>query len=159
MKTLYPWRHRPGMKLGAGGGSKSQNAAATRGIAYHQRVYRQLDKMLLDEAELLIEPWFEQVDGSIKPPMRQPDAVIKYPYDNTAIVVEVKLNWADGRDEKLINEYLPIVKSAFQLETTWPLLITANLRGYKHPPLLGLRQFEECLAWCPGRPTPLLLLP
>lgn len=161
MKAVYPWRHRPAYRLGADMGSKSSNNAATRGIAYHRRVYRALEALLptLDpEAELLLEPWFEQIDGLVKKTMRQPDAVIRYP-DGTGIIIEVKMNWKDGRDEKLIREYLPIVSSAFNLDVVWPLLITSCLRGYNHPPLLGLRSYSKCLDWQPGDPTPLLLHP
>lgn len=159
MKSRYPWRHREGFKLGAGSDSKSKNSAAARGIAYHKRVYRLLKQQLVAEGQLHIEPWFEAIDGQVKRTMRSPDAVILYPEEACAIVVEVKMNWADGRDEKLINEYLPIVASAFRLDTTFPLLITSCLRGYPHSPLLGLQQFDQCLSWSPGRPTPLLLLP
>jgi hypothetical protein len=161
MKTLYPWRHRPSYRLGADMGSKSKSTAATRGIAYHRKVYRALEALLpADSAdvELIVEPWFECVDGQVKRTMRQPDAVLRYP-DNTAIVIEVKMNWRDGRDEKLLHEYLPIVTSAFKLDVVWPLMITQCLRGYEHPPLLGLKRFDECLAWQPGDPTPLLLHP
>jgi hypothetical protein len=91
--------------------------------------------------------------------LRSPDGVIVNREHSLAIVIEVKLNWADGRDVKLIDEYLPIVQNAFQLDFTWPLLITRCLRGYKHPPLLGLSQLEKAMEWFPGDPTPLLLHP
>lgn len=157
MKTVNPWRHRPDYRLGANFDSKSQNAAASRGIAYHKRVYRQLSEADLG-GNLVVEPWFECLDNKVKRTMRQPDAVLVMP-DQCAIVIEVKMNWKDGRDTKLLLEYLPIVRSAFELETLWPLVITSNLRGYPHPPLLGLQQFHQCLRWEPGQPTPLMLLP
>ena len=73
--------------------------------------------------------------------MRSPDAVLLHPETSTGVVVEVKLNWQNGRDKKLIDEYLGIAKSAFGLDCVWPLLVTQNLRGYQHPPLLGLQPF------------------
>lgn len=91
--------------------------------------------------------------------MRSPDSVILLPETNVGIVIEVKLNWKDGRDVKLIDEYLPIVANAHDLDCCWPLLITQCLRGYKHPPLLGLRRWEDCMTWTPGAPTPLMLVP
>lgn len=146
------------MMLGAAGGSRSQNDAATRGIRYHRRVYKRLDTYIDAEATLLVEPWFVRVDDRPRRTMRQPDAIIRYP-EGTAIVVEVKLNWAPDRDEKLINEYLPLVTNAFDLIGAWPLLIVGCLRGYPHKPLLGLQQINDCLEWEPGRPTPTMLLP
>jgi hypothetical protein len=157
VKTTHSWRYRPDYRLGASFDSKSQNAAATRGIRYHQHVYKKLNAAELD-GKLLVEPWFEQIDGKIKRTMRQPDAVLLLP-DDCAVVIEVKMNWADGKDTKLLTEYLPIVKTAFELDTLWPLVITGNVRGYPHPPLLGLQQFYNCFQWEPGRPTPLMLLP
>lgn len=161
MRLLHEWRHKPGFAIGAGNGkgSASQQGAARRGILYHQRVYKKLrDLYASDDATVLIEPWFVQVDNQPTRTMRSPDALILF-NDGTGLVVEVKMNWKDGRDEKLLNEYLPIVASAFSLDVVWPLLITGNCRGYSHPPLLGLQQIDEALAWEPGRPTPLLLLP
>lgn len=81
------------------------------------------------------------------------------PEANVGIVCEVKLNWKDGRDIKLIDEYLPIVANAHGLDMVWPLLITHNLRGYQHPPILGLRKWEDAMLWFPGNPTPLMLVP
>lgn len=159
MRTLHRWQYRPDWRMGADTGAKSTNSAATRGIEYHRRVYRLLQSRLQREADLLVEPWFQRVDDQPTRTFRQPDAVIRDYVPDCAIVVEVKLNWADGRDEKLLNEYLPIVKNAFGLDVVWPLMITRNLRGYKHPPLLGLSALDDCLAWSPGSPTPLLLLP
>lgn len=159
MKALHQWRYKPDFKLGASANAKSKNNAALRGIRYHQRVYKQLAAATTPPDDLLIEPWFKRVDDQPRPTMRSPDAVLRFADGSGAIVIEVKLNWRDGRDEKLLYEYLPIVRSAFDVDVVWPLLITSCLRGYNHPPLLGLQQFDECLAWEPGRPTPLMLLP
>jgi hypothetical protein len=160
MLALHEWRHRPAYKLGASGASKSQNLAAQRGIAYHNRVYKRLTAHFAADpaADLLIEPWFERIDGQVKRTMRQPDAILRYPDEGMALVIEVKMNWKDGRDEKLLSEYMPLVRSAFDLEV-WPVLITSNIRGYIHPPLLGLQQIEYAFSWEPGHPTPVLLLP
>lgn len=163
VKVLTPWRYRKGFSLGTSTSSKSKNLAAQRGINYHKKVFKHLGEHVLGEAdgaELLVEPWFQKIDNSTSPPMRSPDAVICYPDTNCALVVEVKLNWADGKDDKLIYEYLPIVQSAFSLDAVWPLLITQCLRGYNaSQPLLGLQQMYRAYEWEPGRPTPVLLLP
>jgi len=76
----------------------------------------------------------------------------------TALVVEVKLNWRDGRDEKLLSKYLPVVKNAFKLEAVWPLVIVGCLRGYEHPPLLGFKQLDRAFSWQAGDPTPVMLV-
>jgi len=91
--------------------------------------------------------------------MCQPDSVLIDRITGGGIVVEAKLNWKDGRDEKLINLYLDAAKSAFGLEQTWPVLITKNIRGYEGQPLLGLKQLEGAFQWRPGKITPVLLLP
>ena len=75
-----------------------------------------------------------------------------------ALVIEVKLNWKDGRDQKLIEEYLPLVRSAFGV-ATFPLLITANVRGLQHKPMTSFTELVACYDWRPGDPTPVLLLP
>jgi hypothetical protein len=107
-------------------------------------------------AELLIEPWYKRLGE--RPVYRQPDAVILFPEFRTAIVIEVKLNWKDGRDIKLIDEYLHIVKSAEGLECVWPLLITQCLRGWQGKPIFSLEEIERCQSWLPGDPTPLMLM-
>ena len=107
MKLLHPWRLKQGVNIGAGqaSGSRSQSASAARGIAYHRRVYRQLERYYAsDEAYLLVEPWFVQVDDQPRRTMRSPDAVVVFSDVNAALVVEVKMNWKDGRDEKLLND-------------------------------------------------------
>lgn len=158
MQMIEPWRHEPTMRLGASIKATAKNGAKLRGQRYHRKIYDKLQLMLGAEAdlELLIEPWFRNLK---KPTFRQPDAAIVLPSINAAIVIEVKLNWKDGRDVKLIDEYLPIVKTALGLDVTWPLLITQCLRGYPHPPLLGLKKWEDAMSWQPGDPTPLMLVP
>lgn len=160
MKTLGNWRYEPTCGMGAAGNSKSKNSAATRGIAYHKKFYSSLRQTFpgaYPEHKLLIEPWFREKKSRT---MRSPDTVILDPALNTGTVVEVKMNWSNGRDLKLINEYLPIVAQAFELDCVWPLVVTSNVRGYKYPSLLwtsGLEPLEECLSWTPGDPTPVAL--
>jgi len=158
MKMLHQWKHEPTMRLGASVKVTASSGSKKRGQEYHRRIYKDLRKHLANEpgVELLEEPWFRNLKMAM---MRSPDAVIKLPEANVAIVVEIKLNWKDGRDIKLIDEYLPIVKNAFQLDETWPLLITRCLRGYAHPPLLGLKRWEDAMIWLPGDPTPVMLVP
>lgn len=161
MKLLNKWRHRPGFMLGASTSSKSKNNAAQRGIRYHRQVYKKLEAIYDHESgtKLHIEPWFSEISGAIKERMRSPDAVLIFPELRAALVIEVKLNYADGKDEKLINEYLPIVRSAFDLTTVWPVLICQCLRGCRTPPLLGLQSLEDAMSWSPSLPTPVLLQP
>jgi hypothetical protein len=90
--------------------------------------------------------------------MCQPDGVLLDKFTGGAVVVEAKLNWKDGRDEKLIDLYLDAARSAFGVAMTWPLLVTKNVRGYKYPPLCGLSQIERAFSWKPGDPTPVMLL-
>jgi hypothetical protein len=158
MKMLQQWKHETTMRLGASVKVTAAKGSKRRGQEYHRRIYRDLGKLILQEpgVELLVEPWFRNLKVAM---MRSPDAVIHIPEANVGIVVEVKLNWKDGRDIKLIDEYLPIVKNALRLDETWPLLITRCLRGYPHPPLLGLRKWEDCMTWQPGDPTPVMLVP
>lgn len=159
MQLLNEWRYRRGFKLGTSTSNKSKNDAAQRGIRYHKRTYKALTQHFSDDAdvELLIEPWFQEISGRVKERMCSPDSVIFLSSLGAAIVAEVKLNWNDGKDEKLINTYLPVVKSAFKLEHVWPVLITSNLRGCAQNPLLGLHAIEDCMSWQPGQPTPILL--
>jgi hypothetical protein len=154
----------PSYRLGASFGSKSRSGSATRGIAYHRKVYRQLEALAADgDGRLLVEPWFQRIDDCASRTMCQPDAVIHYEDERSALVVEVKMNWKAERDEKLLSLYLPVVRSALDLEVVWPVVIVGCLRGGRGPkgpkPLLGLAQLDQCLAWQPGSPTPLLLLP
>lgn len=156
VKALTPWRYTEKLKIGCSFGVSGSNAAADRGIAYHRKVFKALEKAALDGFALMVEPWFQQV-GTGK--FCQPDSLFIDRESRLGIVVEVKLNWKDGRDEKLHNTYLPAVKSAFELDFVWPLLITQNLRGYEYPPLLGLADLVDVMAWETGKPTPLMLLP
>lgn len=158
MKTLQPWKHEPTMRLGAGIKATAKSGAKLRGQQYHRRIYKALHAHFLgdESVQLFVEPWFRNLKVAM---FRQPDAVLVLPELSAAVVIEVKLNWKDGRDVKLIDEYLAIVKSAFSLDVTWPLLITQCLRGYPHPPLLGIKTWEDAMAWQPGDPTPLMLVP
>jgi hypothetical protein len=127
------------MRIGASHNSKAKGSKK-RGLDYHRRVY-----------------------GYLRDHCRRPGSglaawTLLVPEENIGIVVEVKLNWKDGRDTKLLDEYLPIVKQAEGLEVVWPLLITQCLRGYPHPPILGLEKIEACQSWLVGDPTPLMLL-
>lgn len=158
MKTLEPWVHLDHYRFGASTGAKGSDDQQERGNAYHRKVYRLLQMhcaVSLPGWRLLVEPWFK---GKVSQRLRSPDSVLIDDAASVGIVAEVKLNWRDGRDTKLLDEYLGIVKSAFGLEKVRPLLITRNLRGYQHDPLLGLRHLDRCLDWHPGKPTPLMLL-
>lgn len=160
MKPERRWVHVPLQRMGASTGAKS-TGVKERGNAYHRKIYRLLNvhaRCSMPGWWLYVEPWFREVGNGGVRKQRSPDAVLVHEDTSTAVVVEVKLNWKDGRDTKLINEYLPIVVSAFQLECAWPLLITQNLRGYQHPPLFSLSQFDRAMTWQPGTPTPLMLL-
>lgn len=156
VQTLDRWRYEANFRMGASAGCKS-TGSKQRGIVYHRKVYKALASMQLP-GKWISEPWYRNMsDYPDKTTLRSPDGIILNEATKSAIVVEVKLNWKDGRDIKLIDEYLPIVKNAHGLDVTWPLLITQCLRGYRHPPLLGLSQLEQCMSWWPGDPTPVLL--
>lgn len=156
MKPLENWVLTTSMRVGAAHGAKA-TGSKQRGIRYHRRIYGELRRRFSAEpnTKLLVEPWYRCLT---KPKMRSPDSVILLPEVSAGVVIEVKLNWKDGRDIKLIDEYLPIVKAAHKLEMVWPLLITQCLRGYPHPALLGLYAWEEAMGWQPGDPTPLMLV-
>lgn len=166
MKPINQWvRKNPNfLRIGSSKGCQS-TGSKQRGILYHRRVYRSLRthfNCLSQQAEdletwqLLIEPWYYCPKTGR---FRQPDAVILYPPERVGIVVEVKLNWKDGRDVKLIDEYLPIVKSAEGLDYTWPLLITQCLRGWQGDPIKSLEEINQAQSWQAGDQTPLMLLP
>lgn len=158
MKALHRWKHDEGCTIGAHRTSTKSTGSKQRGIVYHRRVYKALKETepLGEGWELLVEPWFRNMNVYA---MRSPDAVLLHREQSLGIVIEVKLNWKDGRDVKLIDEYLPIVQAAFGLSVVWPALVTQCLRGYKHPPLLGLKQLDKVMSWFPGEPTPLVLVP
>jgi len=158
------WARDLTLDVGSRSNSASKNKSIVRGLAYHRKVYRLLEnwqKISAPEQHLFIEPWLRSVapNAKGKRPCCQPDAVIVDPVSETAIVIEVKLNWKDGRDEKLINLYLDAVKAAFDLRATWPALITSNIRGYEHTPRLGLGSLLACDSWNIGDPTPVILVP
>lgn len=157
VKAINAWRLRPDMKIGTSHGAKGSNKAADRGNAYHRKVFKLLEPCTTTPGfRLVVEPWLQEVNRG---KFLQPDSVLIDDEASVGIVVEVKLNWKDGRDDKLINKYLPAVRAAFGLELVWPLLITQDLRGYQHPPLLGLPAIIDAMAWTPAAPTPVLLLP
>lgn len=155
MTPLDQWKHDKGMKVGAAYGAKG-TGAKQRGIRYHRAIYDKLRKMLgmSRDLQLLVEPWYR---CTTKPKMCSPDSVIIFPDLALGVVIEVKLNWKDDRDQKLIDLYLPVVRQAHKLDVVCPLLVTQCLRGYQHRPLIGLKRWEEALGWHPGQPTPLLL--
>lgn len=157
MKALNDWIHREQyFGIGTADGAKGNNRSAQRGIEYHRRVFKALAANQPPDWRLIVEPWLqERTTGRF----RQPDAVLVNDEDRVGIVVEVKMNWKDGRADKLLQTYLPACRAAFKLDMTWPLLITSNLRGYQHPPLLGLSAVLDSMAWEPSQPCPLLLHP
>jgi hypothetical protein len=147
------------MKLGAAAGAKSTAGSKKRGLDYHRRCYRILrthhQRHLYAEGwTLLIEPWYWD---RLSRRYRQPDAVLIHKPTRTGVVIEVKLNWKFGRDIKLVDEYLPIVRQAEGLEVVWPLLITQCLRGYQGP-VVRWPAFEDCQSWQVGEETPLMLM-
>lgn len=143
--------------MGASTGCKS-TGVKERGNAYHRKVYKALAGRKDLPGTLLIEPWYRNMaDYPERNTLRSPDAVVVNEETKCGLIIEVKLNWKDGRDVKLLDEYLPIVRNAHGLDVVWPLLITQCLRGYKHPPLLGLDQLNRAMEWFPGDPTPVLL--
>lgn len=158
MKLLENWRHDELARLGASTNSgKAHNHAIAAGIAYHRKFYKtlQVHAMLsLPGWQVFIEPWFKSATGRL----RSPDAVLLNRATEQAVVVEVKKNWADGRDVKLLDEYLPIAKSAFSVPT-FPLMVVGNVRGLKHRPLTSMGKLLTALDWLPGDPTPTLLKP
>lgn len=162
MLAMEEWIHCPAANFGTSSGNKStKSGALAAGIAYHKKFYSKLrkwwdeqDVVDLEDWELHIEPWFR----THKWKQRSPDAVIVNKKTSTAIVIEAKLNWKEGRDVKLLDEYLVIVKSAFKLDNAYPLIVTGNIRGLKHPPLLGLHHILAPLQWTIDKPTPTMLV-
>lgn len=162
MLASRQWERAPDFAIGTRGNTACKDKSIVRGLAYHRKVYRQLESWCERNPGLGLsfveEPWLREIcEGRSK--ICQPDGVLLDEFTGAGVIVEAKLNWKDGRDEKLINLYLEASRSAFGLTQTWPLLITKNVRGYKGEPLLGLRQFEQVFAWRPGRLTPVMLLP
>lgn len=159
------WTRVTDIDVGSRSNYASKNKSIMRGLAYHRKVYKLLEvwqKLSAPEQQLYIEPWVKRVKPDPKTgkrPMRQPDAVLVDPASNTAIVIEVKMNWKDGRDEKLVNEYLECVRHAFDVAMCWPCVITSNVRGLKHEPRMGLGSVLTCDDWYPGADTPVVLVP
>jgi len=158
------WQLVPGFNIGTAANTASKNKSIIRGLAYHNKVYKALRAYVKANPqlgfELYVEPWFRELHprpGKSRCAMCQPDAVLVDRITGGGLVVEVKLNWKDGRDEKLINLYLAASRSALGLEETWPVLITRNIRGYSAAPILGLKRLEEAFGWRPGMITPVLL--
>lgn len=151
------WEHVTNINIGTSSNTATNNKSIKRGLAYHNKVYRAIRKHLQDAGNgyyAQIEPWLRRSRDDL---LRQPDAVLIDAISNTGIVVEVKLNWRDGRDKKLLEIYLEAAQSAFELDEVWPLVITSNIRGYKGRPILGIENFEDCLEWTPDDLTPVLL--
>lgn len=145
--------------IGSKTNKASKNKSIVRGLAYHNKVYKLLSQhieLTAPEQRLYVEPWFRH-SGTRK--MRQPDAVLVDEMTRTAIVIEVKMNWKDGRDGTLLDVYLQAAKEAFNLEATWPALITSNVAGLKHRARLGLGALMGVVDWNPGDPTPVILVP
>lgn len=162
MKPALDWKLTKQIYLGAATGAKSKNAAAEAGNRYHRKVYKTLElKAKLETQggwELMVEPWFRAITPENRYKACSPDTVLVNHQCGVALVIEVKLNWRDGKDEKLIDLYLPVVKQALGLKLTRPLLITKNVRGLKHEPLVGLGAMWAALNWQPGLPTPVALV-
>lgn len=153
------WEHVSNINIGTRSNTATNNKSIKRGLAYHNKVYRLLRNHLRETnsgyyAE--IEPWLRRSHDDL---LRQPDAVLIDTISNTGIVIEVKLNWRDGRDKKLLEIYLEAAQSAFELDEVWPLVITSNIRGYKGRAILGIENIEDCLEWTPDDLTPVLLQP
>jgi hypothetical protein len=162
MLPSVQWERAPGYAIGSQVNNSCTNKSIIRGLAYHRRCYRKLAEWTTRNAslgfEFIEEPWLRR-QGEGRRQMCQPDAVLLDEFTGGGVVVEVKLNWKDGRDDKLIDLYLHAARSAFGLSAVWPLLITKNVRGYKGTPLLGLGQIEKAFEWRPGLITPVMLLP
>lgn len=158
MKPLEAWRHDENARLGASTNKSTANPAMLAGIRYHNKVYKTLRlhcALNLPGWTLMVEPWFRTETYKL----RSPDGVLINHELKQAVVIEVKKNWADGRDVKLLTEYLPIVKSAFTV-LTFPLMIVGNVRGLdkKNKPYTSMDALLEPLGWRPGSPTPTLLM-
>lgn len=157
------WERAPEFAIGSAVNDSCRNKSIVRGLAYHRRAYKLLESFVARNPDLgykfVQEPWLRRIGAKGKGSMCQPDGLLLDQFTGGGLVVEVKLNWKDGRDDKLIDLYLAAAKSAYGLSQTWPLLITKNLRGYKGEPLLGLKQIERAFEWEPGQLTPVLLLP
>lgn len=153
------WARDLTLDVGSRSNTASKNKSIVRGLAYHRRVYRLLEswrRISAPEQQLFIEPWLRHVKTR---KCCQPDFVLIDPYSQTAIVGEVKLNWKDGRDVKLVKLYLQAAMAAFDLRAVWPCLITSNIRSLPYAPRLGLGHLLSCDSWNSGDPTPVVLIP
>lgn len=147
------------LEVGSRSNTASKNKSIVRGLAYHRKIYKllaQWQRISAPEQTIHIEPWLRNLKTR---KCCQPDFVLEDKTTQTAIVGEVKLNWKDGRDEKLINLYLDAARVAFGLIGVWPVLITSNIRGLHYSPRLGLGSMLNCDDWEPGAPTPIILVP
>lgn len=137
--------------------SEGSSAAIIAGIRYHKRVYAGLGlhvSVSMPGWKLLVEPWYKAV---VSQKLRSPDAVLLNAERGLGIVIEVKKNWSDGRDKKLLDEYLGIVRSAHDVQTV-PLMIFSNCRGFRHEPHVDIMEaLAAAEAWKRGGPTPALL--
>jgi hypothetical protein len=155
------WERAPEFAIGSMGNAACGNKSIVRGLAYHRKVYKRLHAWCGENPDagytFVEEPWLRRTHPRKK--MCQPDGVLLDQFTGGALVVEAKLNWKDGKDEKLIDLYLAAVRSAFGVTMTWPVLVTRNVSGYKGAPLRGLAELERVFDWRPGLITPVMLLP
>lgn len=158
MLTIDPWVLKNDvLKIGSNFGPKSKGCKKD-GIDYEQKVSARFSKFVREEMpdwKIMLGPWYQNKKTRR---WRQPDIVMIHPEDNVGIVIEVKLNWKEGRDEKLRDIYLPIVKSTHGLDCVWPLLVTRCIRGFQHPIITRLQDLDRCQSWLPGDPTPMMML-
>lgn len=157
MKTLEEWMLTE-TRMGASTNKGATNSAILAGIRYHKRIYKTMAvhvALSMPNWTLMVEPWFK---AKVSQRLRSPDMVLRNDAKGLAIIIEVKKNWKDGRDVKLLEEYLPIVRSALGLRT-YPLMLVGNVRGLAHEPLTSMAEITEALAWTLGQPTPTLLKP
>lgn len=159
MLAAERWRWEKDVKFGASTGVKGNNHATKAGNAYHRKVFRTLAaEVALNHParRLLVEPWLRSAPSQR---LCSPDTVLLDEEAGLGIVIEVKKNWRDGKDQKLLDLYLPACRSAFGLEVVKPLVIVGNARGLAYEAWTSLQRLEDVLSWRPGDLTPVLLLP
>lgn len=158
MLAIERWSHDTSSRVGASTGGGAKTGVMGAGNAYHRKVFKTLElhvRLNHPELQLLVEPWLRS-----HPSYRlcQPDSVLLAPDEGWGVVVEVKKNWKDGRDEKLLDLYLPAVRSAFGLDAVYPLMVCGCVRGLAYP---ASTTFADLLvlprSWQPGDPTPVIL--
>jgi hypothetical protein len=158
MLALETWQHDTNSRVGASTGGGAKKGIMGAGNAYHRRVFKSLAAHVSfahPDFRLLVEPWLRS-----RPSYRlcQPDSVLLAPDESWAVVIEVKKNWKDGRDQKLLDLYLPAVRSAFGLDAVFPLMICGCVRGLQTQALTSLRHLVSApKLWQPGDPTPVIL--